>query len=522
MQIDGVRQLRIILFQLLELGDFPRLTMKRSRRGARHPSIVHYRPGRQQTAGPPHSADGAVSACYTGRFLQMPSLSVLMIASEAQPYAKTCGLADVAGALPHALARLGHDVTLTLPRYRGSNGGVAPEAHHRLQIGRLEFEVGYAVRDLTERVRIVLIDCPELYDREFLYGRVDEDYPDNAMRFALLTHAALEWVVWSRQALEVVHVHDWQGGLAPVYLATTYRDHPAFNGTATVFTIHNLAYQGLFPAEVLADLDLSPELYTVDGLESWGCVSFLKGGINFSDAITTVSPQYAKEILTPDLGFGFDGVLTSRRDDLEGILNGIDEEVWNPATDPWLPARYSAEELGGKQAAKQTLLDRCGFSAGGDDLTRPLIGLISRLIDQKGFDLLAALEDELPRLGASWIVLGSGERRHEEYWTELARRHPDRIAVRIGFDEPLAHLIEAGADIFLMPSRFEPCELNQMYSLRYGTVPVVRACDRWTPRHGDAVRLTHGSRQRLHLSRILRRGPAQNTEVCAGCLRAAR
>ena len=404
----------------------------------------------------------------------MPSLSVLMIASEAQPYAKTGGLADVAGALPHALARLGHDVTLTLPRYRGSDEGVTPDVRHRLQIGRCEFDVGYAVRDLSERVRVVLIDCPKLYDREFLYGHVDEEYPDNAVRFSLLARASLEWVVLSGQKLDVVHAHDWQAGLTPVYLATTYRDHPAFAGTATVFTIHNLAYQGLFPADVLADLDLGPELYAVNGLEYWSSVSFLKGGINFSDAITTVSPRYATEILTPDLGFGFDGVLASRRGDLDGILNGIDEETWNPATDPWLPAPYSAREPDGKKAAKRALLDRCGLPAGGDALNRPLIGLISRMVDQKGFDLLAALEADLPTLGASWIVLGSGERRYEEYWTELAKRHPDRVAVRVGFDEPLAHLIEAGAGIFLMPSRFEPCGLNQMYSLRYRTVPVVR------------------------------------------------
>jgi starch synthase len=242
-----------------------------------------------------------------------------------------------------------------------------------------------------------------------------------------------------------------------------------------VFTIHNLAYQGIFDAGWLVRLGLSPTLLRVDGLEYWGRLSFLKGGILFSRLLTTVSPQYAREIQGPDLGFGFEGILAGRSGDLVGILNGIDYDQWDPSRDPHLPEPFDASNLKGKTAAKRTLLARYGFPVKRETLERPLVGMVSRMVDQKGFDLLSTVAAQLPQAGATFVVLGSGERRYEEQWREMATRHPDAIGVYIGFEEDLAHLIEGGSDLFLMPSRFEPCGLNQMYSLRYGTVPVVRA-----------------------------------------------
>jgi starch synthase len=271
-----------------------------------------------------------------------------------------------------------------------------------------------------------------------------------------------------------VHAHDWQAGLAPVYLRTLYASHPVLAATPAVFTIHNLAYQGLFEADWLPRLDLPWDLMGAEQMEFWGRISFLKGGINAADVITTVSPQYALEIQTPAGGSGFDGILRRRAADLVGILNGIDADRWDPARDPNLPQPFTAADLSGKRAAKARLLEIYGMARDDRAMARPLIGMISRMVDQKGFDLIAALASDLPRFDASFVVLGTGEPRYQDVWRDLAARHPDRIGARIGFDEGLAHLIEAGVDIFLMPSHFEPCGLNQMYSLRYGTVPIVR------------------------------------------------
>jgi starch synthase len=378
-------------------------------------------------------------------------MRILMVASEAQPYAKTGGLADVMGALPHALARLGHHVHVVIPRYRS-----VPVA---------DTEAG--------GVRTIFIEHPDYYDRDYLYGAGGRDYADNAERFHYLALAALQWAARQPHRYDVVHAHDWQAGLVPVLLRHQPAVRDAFRNTGTVFTIHNLAYQGVFDASWLPKLGLDWRLMHIDALEYYGRISYLKGGLMFSDRLTTVSPQYAKEIQTPEFGFGFDGILRYRSGDLVGILNGIDYDRWDPQRDPHLPAPYSASNLDGKDAAKIALLERVGLPP--DAIERPLVGLISRLVDQKGFDLLEALAHELPRLNASFVLLGSGERRYEDLWLGLAARHPDRIAAHIGFDESLAHLIEGGADLFLMPSRFEPCGLNQMYSLRYGTVPLVRA-----------------------------------------------
>ena len=400
-------------------------------------------------------------------------MRVLMVASEAVPFAKTGGLADVIGALPRALAALGHDVDVVMPRYRGIEAGSSDRAI-TVALGNLVSDARCHV--VAEgRVRTVFIDHPGYFDRDHLYGANGHDYVDNPERFAFLCQAALNWAAESRTPYDVVHAHDWQAGLAPVLLARMAKSTPLLGRLATVFTIHNLAYQGVFDASWLPYLGLGWDLMRVESMEYWGRISYLKAGIVFSQLLTTVSPRYAQEIQTPELGFGFDGILRQRGADLIGILNGIDYDHWDPGRDPHIPRPYSADDLTGKEAAKRQLLERYDLPAGADALARPVVGLISRMVDQKGFDLLADIADELPRLGASFVLLGSGERRYEDLWLALAARYPDRVAVHIGFDERLAHLIEAGADLFLMPSRFEPCGLNQMYSLRYGTVPLVHA-----------------------------------------------
>ena len=403
-----------------------------------------------------------------------PKPSCLIIGSEALPFSKTGGLADVLGALPPAIARLGWDVTLVVPRYRGVAAGTSVD-RFSLTVGGYATDVGFSEVPLGEGARALLVDVPDLYDRSDLYGASGTDYADNPRRFAVLVRAALEFAARVGPPPAVVHAHDWQAGLTPVYLKTLYASHPVLAGTPCVFTIHNLAYQGLFEPDWLPRLDLGWDLFSPDRLEFWGRISFLKGGINDSRLITTVSKTYAREIQAPEFGFGFDGILRRRSADVIGILNGVDTAQWDPARDPWLSAHYSAQDLSGKRANKLELLARYGLPRDDEALGRPLVAMISRMVDQKGLDLIAALAPRLMTLDASWAVLGTGEARYQDMWRDLAARYPGNVGVRIGFDEALAHLIEAGADLFLMPSRFEPCGLNQMYSLRYGTVPIVRA-----------------------------------------------
>ena len=396
-----------------------------------------------------------------------------MVASEAVPFAKTGGLADVVGALPRALSRLGHAVDVIIPRYRGMTGGEPA--------GRITVALGGQVADATlfttsaDGIRTIVVDHPGYYDRDFLYGAAGHDYADNPERFAFLAGAALEWIAAQAEPYDVVHAHDWQTGLVPVFLHGGLPARPGRPDLPTIFTIHNLAYQGIFDASWLPRLGLGWDLMHLDALEYYGRISMLKGGIMFSRMITTVSPQYAREIQLPELGFGFDGILRYRSASLVGILNGIDYDQWDPAHDPHLPEPFDALRLDRKVVSKRLLLAEFGLATTPETMARPLIGMISRLVDQKGFDLLADLREELPRLDATFVLLGSGERRYEDLWLGLAARYPDRVGARIGFDERLAHRIEGGADLFLMPSRFEPCGLNQMYSLRYGTVPLVRA-----------------------------------------------
>jgi len=412
-----------------------------------------------------------------------------MITPEARPYAKTGGLADVAAALPQALARLGHRVTVVLPRYRGIDTSGLTSRPAAIPFGAQSYPVVFygdsphfsqkmgtaGVMGSTGSVTAVLVDAPDLFDRDGLYNNAAGDFADNGFRFALLSRAALEYARLRGRRPSVVHGHDWQAGLAAVYLKTVLAGDPVLGGVRSVFTIHNLAFHGLFPLDLIRWIGLPESLRHPSGLEFYGNASALKGGIVFSDAITTVSPTYAREIMTPRFGFGFEGVVASRSADLVGILNGIDTDTWNPSTDPYLPDHFSSTDFKGKAQTKAALLAYAGLPSNTTTAARPLIGLVSRLTNQKGFDLIAEAADELMALDATWVMLGSGERWCERFWVDLAARYPERVAARIGFDEKLAHLIEAGADLFLMPSHFEPCGLNQMYSLRYGTLPIVRA-----------------------------------------------
>lgn len=398
-------------------------------------------------------------------------MRVLMIASEAVPYSKTGGLADVASSLSKALANLGHDVTLVTPRYRMSGAGGEARGTVRAFVGGNWFEADLVERALGDNARAVLVDCPPLYDRAGIYFENGHDYPDNPTRFAFLSIAALEFAAAQPEAPSIVHIHDWQTGLAPIY-ARRYFAPPR---VPFVLTIHNLAYQGMFDKAWVPRLGLGWEDFTVDGFEFYDQLSFLKSGINRSDWVTTVSPTYAEEIQRPEYGYGLDGVIRGRRDRLTGILNGIDTHEWNPATDRHLPAHYTADTLEGKTVVKRALLERFGLPVDDAAMRRPLIGMVTRLVDQKGMDLVEAVAPDLAELDASFVVVGSGDARFEGLWRALASAFPDRIAAFIGFDEHRAHLVEGGADMFLMPSRFEPCGLNQMYSMRYGTVPIVRA-----------------------------------------------
>jgi len=397
---------------------------------------------------------------------------VLFAASEAVPLIKTGGLADVAGALPLALAGAGMDVRLCLPAYATVRAAVpAARTAVRLRLPGLPGEVGILDTTLPGTdLPVWLVDYAPAFDRPGhpYLDAAGRDYPDNAERFALFARAVaaiargeadLPWTP------ELVHCHDWQTGLVPALLA------PGARRPATVFTIHNLAYQGLFPASYVDRLDVPRPLWTMQGVEFFGQLSFIKGGLVYADWLTTVSPNYAREICTPEYGCGLDGLLRQRADRLAGILNGADYALWDPASDPHLPHHYDARHLAAKRRNTSALRQSSGLS---ETPGQPLIGLIGRLVDQKGVDLVLAALPRILATGAQLVVLGSGEARYERAWRAAAREHPDQVAVTIGYDEPLAHRIEAGADMFLMPSRFEPCGLNQIYSLRYGTLPLVR------------------------------------------------
>jgi starch synthase len=399
-------------------------------------------------------------------------LRILFAASEGLPFSKTGGLADVIEALPKALVAQGHELAVVLPRYRGIKTSMVVMPSVTIPLGgRLRFP-SIADGAMLNGVRYFFVDDPGYFDRDGIYGNSTGDFPDNAERYSEFCRATIEIAkhVWPA---DVIHCHDWQTALVPVFLRSLYAADPLVKDLPVIFTIHNLGYQGHFPAAVLDRAGIPAEVYHPAGLEFYGIINLLKGGLVYSDYLTTVSKKYAEEIQTPEFGYGLDGVVRSRRDHVVGILNGVDYSVWNPEKDKFIAAPYSAKDLTGKHACKKELLEIFGLSPEYEN--RPVLGIVSRFADQKGFDLIAAIAKDLMLEDVILTVLGTGERRYEELFETLANEFPGRVGVRIGYDNELAHKIEAGADMFLMPSRYEPCGLNQIYSLKYGTVPIVRA-----------------------------------------------
>ena len=399
-------------------------------------------------------------------------MKILFVASEGLPYSKTGGLADVIEGLPKALRELGHEVAVFLPRYHGNKITCTLISSVTVTCGDSPRFPAIAEGQAVGGVRYYFADDPAYFDRAQLYGDKAGDYPDNAERFGEFSRLAIEFAkrVWLP---DVIHCHDWQAALVPVILRTQHTNDPVVRSLPVVLTIHNLAYQGVFPRTALRKIGLPESLFTTDALEFYGKVNMLKGGLIFADYLTTVSCRYAKEIQTAEYGSGLEGVIRNRGDRLVGILNGVDYAAWNPESDTFIPEHYSASSLDGKKACKEKLLDLFGLPK--VNLGRPLVGIVSRFADQKGFDLIAEAASGLLGEDLALVALGSGQPRYEKLFQDLAAKYPARVGAKIAYDNALAHNIEAGADMFLMPSRFEPCGLNQIYSLRYGTVPIVRA-----------------------------------------------
>ncbi len=400
-------------------------------------------------------------------------MHIAFAASECVPFSKTGGLADVIGALPPALASLGFRVTVFLPRYRQTK---LDNPHTVIPSITVPFDDRYrfcSVLDggVRSGVQFYFIDYPPFFDREGLYGTPLGDYHDNAERYALFCRAVLE-ASKILGAPDILHCHDWQTALIPILLKTLYEEDPAFAKTPCIFTIHNLGYQGLFQPEILPLLMLPWDLFTMSKLEFYGKVNFLKGAISMADFITTVSKRYSQEIQTAEYGFGLEGVLRARGSTITGILNAVDYASWNPETDRFIAAHYSAGDLRGKAACKADLLKEFGLA---QDTQLPVVGIVSRFAAQKGFDLVQQVADRLALEDLIMVVLGSGDREYEEMFRRLNKQFPQKFALKIAYDNALSHKIEAGSDMFLMPSHYEPCGLNQIYSMRYGTVPVVRA-----------------------------------------------
>lgn len=401
-------------------------------------------------------------------------LRICSISAEAVPLAKTGGLGDAVSALGHALRAAGHDLRLFLPAYaRIDRAASQPLSGHQdlpLQLGPHHYRWGLRQMQLPgSNTPVLLIDCPALYAREGIYS----SEPDEHLRFLLLTHAALQACRRLRFAPHIVHCHDWHAAFAPLLLKTIYHDDPVLGTARSVLTIHNIGHQGSFAATAVADVGLGPwpGLLHQDDLHA-GLVNPLKHGVMYADAITTVSPSYAREICTPEFGFGLDGLLRQRSDRLVGILNGVDYRIWDPRKDAYLPERYGPGRLAGKARIKQAFIKRTRMSL---DPRTPLAGIVSRFSPQKGLELLyESLPPLLARGALGLAVLGSGSSDYEGFFEALQREFPGRVMFHCGYSEEIAHWIEAASDLFIMPSRYEPCGLNQMYSLRYGTVPVVR------------------------------------------------
>ena len=404
----------------------------------------------------------------------MPQLKVLLVGSECAPFSKTGGLGDVMGALPKALERRGIEARVVMPLYAGIPWNDLERLEGELVVptGLGEMRCGVRMGKLPKsNVTIYFLEHHHYFDRPYLYGPPGEAYPDNLDRFTFLSRGALALCNALGFVPDVVHANDWQTALVPVYLNTVEWGTP-LHGSASVYTIHNLAYQGVFDRNGLFVTGLGREHYHPREFEHFGAMNLTKAALYHSTLLTTVSPTYAREIQTPEHGFGLDGVLSERSRDLSGVLNGIDTEEWSPETDPFIPARFSARELSGKALCKRALQAEAGFPILPDV---PLFGVVGRLTSQKGFDVLAQILCGVLDLDVQIVLLGSGDAEAERFFAHAATVRPDRFRAFIGFDNARAHRIEAGSDFFLMPSRFEPCGLNQLYSLRYGTLPIVRA-----------------------------------------------
>lgn len=401
-------------------------------------------------------------------------MKVLIASPEVFPFVKTGGLADVTGSLPKALNRLGIEARVILPKHKLIEEQSFPMKYknHKFMCPVSQMYVeGEVVETEFDGITTYLIEKDEYYYRDYLYSTPDGDYLDNAERFAFFSKAVLEAIKITGYIPDVLHCNDWETALAPVFLRTTYADDKVLKNMATLFTIHNLGYQGIFWHYDMNILNIGWEYFTPDYLEFYGKINFLKGGIVFSDIINTVSKQYSEEIQTPEFGHGLDGILRTRKKDLYGIVNGIDYDQWNPEKDTFIPVNFGPDSIENKKKCKSALQKAFGLPVK-DDI--PLIATISRLADQKGFDLISSALENMLAKGVQYVVLGTGERKYHELLAALAEKHNKSFGIHIAYNNQLAHLIEAGADMFLLPSKYEPCGLNQLYSLQYGTVPVVR------------------------------------------------
>lgn len=403
-------------------------------------------------------------------------MQIVFAAPECAPWARTGGLGEVLRALPRQIAALGHKVSVYIPYYRQVREQ-APEKRYAVRSITIPFQYYNRFASILDGgvhdgVQMYFVDCAELFDREFLYGTPAGEYQDNWERYALFCRAVLEGSKLIGPP-DLFHVHDWQAALLPVYLRTLYYYDPVLRNRGVVLTIHNAGYQGRYPAQTVERLLLPWEIFTAERAEYFNQLNYLKGGMVYADRLTTVSPRYAEEIQTPEYGQGLDGVFRQRAADLRGILNGLDYNDWNPAHDGNIAAHYTPENLSGKAECRRDLLH--AFGGGHVDDATAVLGVVTRLTTQKGIDVLAAIMEPLMRENVVLVALGNGEEYYENLMRSLAAKYPGKVLVRIGYDGMLAHKVEAGSDMFLMPSRYEPCGLGQLCALKYGTVPVVRA-----------------------------------------------
>ena len=403
-------------------------------------------------------------------------MKILFATSEITPFSRAGGLADVSCELPLSLAGMGHQVSIVTPKYRQARNVKPPL---KLLNTQLEVPISWMKKTaqifqsgISNQVTVYLIGRDDLYDREGLYGNEYGDYQDNAERFIFFSRAVLELCLALDLSPDIIHCNDWQTGLIPVYLKTLYAQNPSLQSTASLFTIHNLGYQGLFWHYDLHLTGLGWELFTPKALEFFGKLNLMKAGIVFADILNTVSPNYRKEILTPANGFGLEGVLKTRETDLYAVLNGVDYQIWDPAQDPFIAATYSPSELENKKTCKSHLQELFHLKKKGEI---PVAAIISRLLDRKGLDLVSQIFPRLMELEIEIIFMGQGIEQYQSWVLEMVDRYPGLIGLEMGYNGPLAHQIQAGSDFLLMPSRYEPCGLDQLYALKYGTIPIVRA-----------------------------------------------